>query len=223
MGLYTPTDIPGQPLNTIYAEDINQLVNVLNALYDAGLISFLPPITNPASAPSVALQSGPLTGSYRWGFYWITGILDGTGSAHITGRTLASPLTTSQSLSSQQGNVSLPNGITIPIGVIGWGVVRNKNGSSTMYIVPGSEQFMNKQGAMPSSFTDNVADSSLTTAAPSSNSTGTFLQPTVVPQGGPVGPANTLAVVNGQLNLSNGTQYLPVGASPLTNPLTYAL
>lgn len=172
MSLYTPTDQLGQPLNTVYAEDVAQLVNVLTGQRDAGALSLLQALAAPA-APSVTLQSGAITGTgYRWGVYWITGLMDGTGTPHITGRTPVGTLTTAQALTAQQATVSI-SGLTPPTGTIGWGVARNKSGGGTWYTVPGSEQFMSVAGTIPSSFVDNVADASLVTAAPTSNTTGT--------------------------------------------------
>ncbi|WDL96954.1 sialidase family protein [Alicyclobacillus sp. ALC3] len=156
------------------AAQIQQFINVLTGVRDAGPLSLLGPVENPAIAPAVTLQSGSLTGDYQWGFYWITGIETGSGSFNITGRTLVSALTTAQTLSSQQASVSIA-GITVPTGVVGWGVVRNQNGGSTWYEVPGSEQFLSSSGAMPLVFFDNVADANLVTAAPSTNTTGTTL------------------------------------------------
>lgn len=172
MGFYKSTDQAGQPLNTAYAEDVGQLVDVLTGQRDSGSLSLLGPVANPSQAPTVTLSAGGITGTgYQWAFYWITGILDGTGAAHVTGRTLAGPLSAAQALTAQEATVSI-SGITAPTGVIGWGVVRNKSGGGTWYEVPGSEQFLTLAGTMPSSFIDNVVDGSLVTVTPAANTTG---------------------------------------------------
>ncbi len=153
------------------AQDIQQLINLLQALYDAGPLSFLGTVSAPSNTPTVTLSSGSLSGSHQWGTYWITGIPNGSGGVNVTGRTTPSPYTTAQTLTNQQGTVSI-SGQGIPQGVIGWGVVRNHAGGSVWYEVPGSEQF-NLSGAMPVTFTDNTPDANLTIGAPSVNTTGT--------------------------------------------------
>lgn len=158
------------------ANDLDQLVKTLQGLLDAGALTLLGPVDSPASAPAIALSSGSITGTgYEWGVFWITGIPVGNGSTYnTTGVTLAGPVSTAQALSSQEATVSIA-ALTIPTGVIGWGVVRNKSGGSTFYEVPNSRQFLSQAGAMPTTFVDNTPDANLTTAAPSSNTTGTRL------------------------------------------------
>ena len=153
------------------AADIQQLINILQAIYDAGPLHLLGAVPAPSAAPAVTLSSGSLNGSYQWGTYWITGIPNGAGGVNVTGRTTSSPYSTTQSLTNQQGTVSI-SGQGIPQGVIGWGVVRNHAGGSVWYEVPGSEQF-NLSGSIPVTFIDNTPDANLTTAAPSTNTTGT--------------------------------------------------
>jgi len=174
---FKPTDTQGLPLNKIFAEDTNQLVNVLSGVADAGALSLLAPIATPSAAPTIALSAGGITGTvYQWGVYWITGIQDGRGtpaSNNVAGRTPYGPLTVAQALSAQQATVTLVG--TPPTGAIGWGVARNKSGGATWYTVPGSEQFLNAVGNMPASFVDNVSDASLVTLAPTVNTTGTTL------------------------------------------------
>lgn len=199
MGLYTPTDQSGQPLNTVYAEDIQQLVNVLTGLADGGALSLLGPVTDPvAYTPGITLSAGSLTGAYKWAFYWITGLKDGTNTAHVTGRTLMSTPTATQNPSAQQGTVSI-SGITVPTGVIGWGVARTKAGGSTYYLVPGSEQFTSIAGTMPATFVDNVADGSLVTTVQASNTTGTSLGGATIPTGAYLDYAGTTAPSGGWL------------------------
>ena len=183
MALYTSTDQFGQPLNTVYAEDVAQLVNVLTGLADGGALSLLPPVTDPtAFTPTVTLQAGALTGAYKWAFYWITGVKDGTNTAHVTGRTLMSTATATQNPSSQQATVSI-SGVTVPTGVIGWGVCRTKAGGSTYYLVPGSEQFTSIAGTMPATWVDNVADGTLVTTVQTQNTTGTSIAGKTLPTG----------------------------------------
>jgi hypothetical protein len=211
-----PTDTPGQPLNVIYAEHILQLIGVLTGQIDGGALQFLGQVAAPATAPTVTLSAGALNGSYEWGTYWITGAADGTGSYAVTGRTTPSPYSTAQALANQQGTVSIA-GQAIPTGVVGWGVVRNQAGGGTWYEVPGSEQFMNNAGVMPTSFVDNVADGNLVTAAPATNTTGTYLSGYLRLDGGAPNPQTVLSSVkfgaasggtyNGNIQTSKSDQY----------------
>lgn len=175
MPFYLPTDTAGQALNTVYAEDVAQLVRALTGQLDAGSLSLLGPVPAPSAAPTVTLAAGGVTGTgYQWGTYWITGIPDGTGTYHVTGRTTISPLTAAQALSAQEATVSIA-GETVPTGAIGWGVVRNQSAGSTWCEVPGSEQFLSLAGAMPTTYVDDTPDADLVTDAPATNSTGTTL------------------------------------------------
>lgn len=119
-----------------------------------------------------------LTGAYKWAFYWITGVQDGSAAngsgVHIVGRTLRSTATATQNPSAQKGQVSIA-GITVPTGVIGWGVCRTLAGGSTYFLVPGSEQFQSLVGTMPQTYVDNTGDGSLVTGVQSTNTTGTTL------------------------------------------------
>jgi hypothetical protein len=209
MGLYKSTDQVGQPLNTAYAEDSGQFVDLLSGIRDGGTLSLLAPIAAPA-APAVTKSAGSVTGTgYQWGVYWITGVMDGTGAAHITGRTIAGTLSASTSLTAQQATISIA-AFGAPTGAIGWGVVRNKSGGATWFQVPNSEQFLSIAGTMPSSFIDNTADASLVTAAPSTNSTGTSLSGAIA---GPM--ASTVAALNAKFP-SSAPPHGAVGA--IENP-----
>jgi|SRR5579884_9210 len=214
MGLYKSTDQSGQPLNTIYAEDVGQFVDLLGGQRDGGALSLLGPLGAPA-APTITKQSGSITGTgYQWGIYWITGVMDGTGGAHVTGRTLAGTLSAATSLSAQEATVAL-GGITPPTGAIGWGVVRNKSGGSSWFEVPGSEQFLSIAGTMPSSFVDNVADASLVTATPAANTTGTTLS-------GAIGCAYSTTLPGLNAKFPSGTPpegALGMIATPTGNPI----
>lgn len=176
IAFYKSTDQIGQALNTVYAEDVGQLVDVFSGQRDAGAMSLLGPLPTPNQAPTTALAAGAITGTaYQWALYWITGIQDGTGAAHIQGRTPFGTLSGGQALTAQKATITLPGGLTVPTGAIGWGVARNKSAGATWYSVPGSEQFLSLVGSMPSSFLDNVVDGALVTLAPTANTTGTSL------------------------------------------------
>lgn len=189
---------------------------MFTALWDGGALSFLGPVAGSASAPTVTLSAGSLNGSYEWGFYWITGIPDGTGAYNVTGRTTPSPYSTAQTLTNQEGVVSIA-GIAIPTGVVGWGVVRNQAGGATWYEVPGSEQFLNASGAMPTTYTDDMADANLVTDAPATNTTGTSFTELFA----------NLLVANGVATFEAGAKITTAGAAhsftwqynPTTNSL----
>lgn len=161
--------------NQVYAEDLNQYANGLTGQRDLGALSLLQPLATPA-APTITTQSGAITGTaYQWGIYWISGVQDGTGTAHIVGRTPYGTLSGAQALTAKQATVSI-SGLTAPTGTIGWGVVRNKSSAGTWYKVPSSEQFLTG-GSLPATFVDDVPDASLgSTAGPTTNTTGTTIQ-----------------------------------------------
>lgn len=214
--MYKPTDQSGQPLNVIYAEDVGQFADLLTGIRDGGALSLLAPLVAPA-APSVTLQSGAITGTgYQWAVYWITGAMDGTNGAHIVGRTPYGTLTGAQSLTAQQATISI-SGLTAPTGAIGWGVARNKSPGGTTsgwYTVPGSEQFLSIAGTMPASFVDNVADGSLVSLAPTTNTTGTTLK-TGVP-----GQQLDYAQITSGVTITSSTESSPT-AIITGNSITY--
>lgn len=175
-GLYKPTNQAGQPLNTLYAQDIAQFINSLTGQMDVGGLSLLGPVTDPtAFTPAITLSTGGLTGAYKWAFYWITGIQDGVGGNHIVGRTLMGTPTTTQNPSSQRATVDISSAGAQPTGVIGWGVCRTKAGGSTYYLVPNSEQFLSGAGTLASTYVDNAADGTLVTTVQAVNTTGSTI------------------------------------------------
>lgn len=176
MGFFQMTNAAGSPLNTIYAESFNQTTLALTGQLDPGGLKLIGPTSAPASAPTVTLQSGTLTGTgYQWGVYWITGMPDGTGAVHVTGRTTVGPYSAAQNLSSQQATIDISS-LPVPVGVIGWGVARNASGGTTFYSVPNSEQFVTGSGLLATTFVDQTPDANLVTAAPSVNTTGSTLE-----------------------------------------------
>lgn len=181
------------------AADLDQLVQSLVGALDGGAMSLLTPVSAPSAAPAVTLAAGSVTGTgYQWGTYWITGIPDGTGAYHVTGRTTISPLTAAQSMSAQEATVSIA-GESLPTGVVGWGVVRNQSAGATWYEVPGSEQFLSLAGAMPTTYVDDTADADLVTPAPSSNTTGTSMEGIFSLSTGSAVPAGETLAVAGSI------------------------
>lgn len=172
VALYEPTDQSGQPLNTVYAEDTRQIVRMLAGTNDPGAATLSAAIASPGSAPSITLQAGGVTGSnYQWCAYWITGTLDGTGGVHRNGVTLAGPLNAPQNLSSQEAVATAP--ASPPAQAIGWGLCRNKSNGGPLYVV--AEAFLPSYGGAWPQIVDDTPDSSLVTAAPASNTTGTSI------------------------------------------------
>lgn len=151
---------------------LENLCRLLSGTGDPGPQSLSAPVAAPASAPTVALQAGGVTGSgYQWAAYWITGTIDGTGTAHRNGVTLLGPATTAQNLSSQEAVATAP--ASPPAQAIGWGLCRTKSGGGAFYIV--AEATLASYGGAWPQITDNTPDSGLATAAPSANTTGTSL------------------------------------------------
>ena len=189
--LYKPTDRSGQPLNVVYAEDVSQLVDAFTGQRSVGALTPLGQIAVPAGAPTITLQSGSLTGAYKWEVYWIDGVMDGTNTPHINGRTTPGAATTTQNPASQQATVSIA-ALTPPTGVIGWGVARTLASGTTFLLVPGSEQFLSIAGTMPATFIDNTPDGSLVTPVQATNTTGTTIGCPVVTAAStlPQAPAN---------------------------------
>jgi len=180
--LYEPTDTVGQALNTVYAEDTRQLVRALTGVNDPGPVTLSGPISAPGSNPSIVLSAGGQSGVYQWAAYWITGTLDGTGAHYANGKTLCGSATGGQTLSSQQATATPPGGA--PQQTIGWGLCRTKAGGSTFYLV--TESYLTAYGGSLQAIIDNTPDSSLTTLAPSSNTTGspaTFGAGAILPNG----------------------------------------
>lgn len=229
-GLKIP--VPGEdPL----ASDVSQFVKVLTALADAGLLQFAAPQSTPAAPTGSASGSaGNLNGAYMWKTVLITGWQQDDGSYYVSG---FAPSTDNAQITVTNNSASL-TGIATGTGpTIGRVIYRTVAGGAA-----GTEKFAGViWDNQTTTFTDNIVDANLGTGMPSLsstpaaygiaipaivptvNSTGTWLNLVSLPANTPVAVAGTVANINGQFCMSNGTQWVPTGSSPLTNPLTYAL
>lgn len=201
------------------SSDVNQLVQGLTGAIDIGVVSIAAPSANPTTAPtSSANGPGNLTGTYGWAFVDLTGDYDSAGNFHETGSTLLSPVSTALALSANAALVSLPSSTNSL--AKRRGIYRNlSTGSATT----GPFYLVTTVDIGTLSVPDNTPDANLTTAAPTTNSTGSFLQFPGLSAYPPVLAAGTVIVLNNQLNLSNGVAWLPVGSNPLTSPSSYFL
>lgn len=185
-GLYDA--VAGNPTKI---QDLNQLVDSLTGKLDPGAFHFAAPVAAPG-APGVTLTTGTLTGSYQWCAWWVTGVPNGSNSPVVNATTAAGTATGSQALSSQAGVIAVPG--SPPSQAVGFGIGRTKNGGSAFYVV--TTIYLQSSGTWPS-YTDNTPDSSLTTPAPSSNTTGS---PVVLGAGGTVASGQTLAMAGAYIS-----------------------
>jgi len=200
------------------SSDVNQVLQGLLGQLDLGALTLFEPIAAPSTALTAAVNttSGNLTGTYGYVVTFVTGVVEDNGTLHITGETGAGPVSNSVSPSSQQVNLTaIPTG---PTGTIARRIYRNQaSGSAStgpFYLVT------TLAGNTITTFTDNVADGSLGNAVPTTNTTGTYW--VLADQAQPAATQGALTNVNGQLWIGTGSQAVPVGSSPLTNPLSYA-
>ncbi len=171
-----------------YALDVSQFAHALQGTLDPGAVTFAGPSASPV-APSVALQSGSLSGAYQWVAWWITGVpVGGSATPNVNGTTAAGTATTTQALSSQEAVLTVP--ASPPSTAVGCGFGRTLAGGSVFYEIPGATVYKTAAGAWPQ-YTDNTADSSLVTAVPAANTTGT---PLTLGAGATVASGQTLAL-----------------------------
>lgn len=229
-GLKIPT--PGtDPITS----DVGQFVLLLQALADVGLLQLAGPQTTP-TVPTVAASgtAGNLNGAYIYKVVTVTGWPQSDGSYYVSGF-VPSAATSPVTITNNSANI-----MAIAVGTgptIARAIYRTAAGGAA-----GTEKFVGIiWDNVTTSFVDNLADPNLGTGMPGSgtipaaygtaipanvptgNTTGTWLNFASLPANTPVAAAGTVANINGQLCMSNGTVWLPTGSSPLTNPLTYAL
>jgi len=163
MGLYKVTESTlGGP------NDLNQVIDAFTGRNDVGEIIFYQALSVPV-APLVAVNAiaGVLNGNYKYAVSFVTGYANSQGTIITQGNTSGGVASAIVSPASQQVNIS-----SIPIGsegVVARYIYRTKAGGNTFYFL---QQLADN---VTTSWTDNVADSSLTTVMPDTNSTGTRL------------------------------------------------
>ena len=177
-----------------YALDVSQFAHALQGTLDPGAVTFAGPSASPV-APSVALQSGSLSGAYQWCAWWITGVpVGGSATPNVNGTTAAGTATTTQALSSQEAVLTVP--ASPPSTAVGCGFGRTLAGGSVFYEIPGATVYKTAAGAWPQ-YTDNTADSSLVTAVPAANTTGT---PLTLGAGATIPSGTTLAAAGATIS-----------------------
>ncbi len=196
-GLY-PVVASGTPNH----QDLDQLVQALQGALDPGTIALSAPLASPF-APSTTLQAGSLTGAYSWSAYWITGGINGAGTAYVNGRTPLGTATTTQALSSQEAVVSVP--ASPPSQAIGWGLCRTLAGGSVYYKV--AEAFLPQIGGTWPQITDDSSDATIQAngTPQASNTTGTpmtFGAGATIPSGQTLAAAG--ATISGGPTFSDG-------------------
>lgn len=155
--------------------DVMQVVAAMSGQNDIGAWQAFPQINPPtALTATVNAVSGNLAGNYQYAVAFGTGYLQGdpqnpgAGTLHKFGNTGGGTVSATVSPAGQQVNLS-----NIPIG--GTGVVarflyRTKAGGSVFYFL--AEIDDNTSTTWP----DNIADASLGTAMPTTNTTGSWFQ-----------------------------------------------
>lgn len=167
MSLYKVSD----NVDTVFASDVDQLVDALTGLNDIGTITLFAPISAPV-APTVAVNAtaGNLTGAYKYAVAFVTGYWKGavgTGTLQTQGNTGGGAQSASVSPSAQQVNLTaIPTG---PAGTVARIIYRTKAGGSTFY------QLTQINDNTTTAYSDNIADASLVTTMPTTNTTGTII------------------------------------------------
>lgn len=153
-----------------YAQDLNQAIDTLTGALDPGATTFAAPTPAPGAPSGPTLSAGSVTGTgYTWVAWWETGVLTGTGTARVNGTTPYGTATSATSMSSQQATFSAP--ASPPSTAIGWGLGRIQSGGTTYYTV--STAYLSAPGGSWPQITDDTPDASLSTLAPTANTTGT--------------------------------------------------
>jgi hypothetical protein len=143
------------------ASDLNQIIQALSGQIDVGQLGQFQQIAAP-SAPTVTASqtAGVLNGSYKYVQVLVTGWIGNDGSYWISGFA-PSPASSSINLTNQQATVTLATG---PSGTIARLLYRTVAGGSMYNFVT----FIGDNTT--TSYTDNIADSSLGTGMPTSTS-----------------------------------------------------
>jgi hypothetical protein len=157
--------------DTVFASDVDQFSDAFSGANDVGAITLFAQI-NPPIAPTVAVNAtaGNLNGAYKYAIAFVTGYWKGvvnTGTLITQGNTGGGTISGTVSPASQQVDLTaIPVG---PTGTVARVIYRTKAGGSTYFAV---SQINDNTST---TYTDNIADSSLTIAMPASNTTGTTL------------------------------------------------
>jgi hypothetical protein len=183
------------------ASDLNQLIWALTGQADVGQISLFSPLTAP-SAPTVTASqtAGVLNGSYKYVQVFVTGWIGNDGSYYVSGfapSAASSPI----SLTNQQATVTLATG---PSGTIARILYRTVAGGSAYNFLT----FIGDNTT--TSYTDNIADSSLGTGMPTSTSVPS-VNGTAIPATAPTNNTTGTTLSLSSLTVTGGTHILTDG------------
>jgi hypothetical protein len=139
-----------------YATDIDQFRQVLSGTADVGMLSTAIQTNTPIAPTLTAGTAGVLNGTYKYQLIAVTGWIENNNTMHVSG--FAPGAEASISVTSKVVTVTIPSLVTP---VIAYLVYRTVAGGAS-----GSEKYCGYTTG-PTSFTDNVADSSLGASMPS--------------------------------------------------------
>lgn len=209
MGFYTVTD----NVDDQYASDINQFSDGLSGNADIGFLKLFAPLAAPP-APTVAVNPvvGNLTGTYRYAVVFVTGYWHGEpglGTLIVQGTTGYGNVSAAVSPNGQQVNITnIPTG---PVGTVARIIGRTKAGGNTFYTLAQIND------NTTTSWVDNTPDAGLGAQLNQTNTTGSYLVlPNLSALPATVGPNGTVVLVNNQIYVSNGTQWVLVVPNPAT-------
>lgn len=199
------------------ASDVGQFANLFNALLDAGVLQLASPQTAPSAPTATASgNTGNLNGAYMWKTVLVTGWKQGDGSYYVSG---FAPSTDSTSITVTNGSVTVSAIATGTSVVIGRAIYRTIAGGAA-----GTEKFAGilwDNGT--TTWTDNIADSSLGTGMPSSSSSPTAYGIAIPADVPTVNTTGTL--LNGDINAGDLSAANPtfVGSQIFTSSDTFTV
>lgn len=160
-----------QPGEVNYVATINQLVDVLKGLADAGVVTLFAPIAAPgALTAAAAAGTGLGEGTYRYRVTFVTGYRKGDGTLDVVGETEGSATAIVVTAGSNRA-VQLTNIPVGPQGTIARRIYRTAVGGAD-----GTQKLaITIDDNTTTSYVDAVADGSLGAAVPTVNTTGTVL------------------------------------------------
>jgi hypothetical protein len=152
------------------ATDVDQIVDALNGTVDLGTIALAQPVVAPASAPTAVATTGSNlgVGAYQYAVTYVTGNPKGGGTYNVSGETVAS---STVSVTTTTGNqavslTSLPT--TAATTVVAKRIYRTVVGGAQLKLVV-------ELAPSVLTYVDTLADGSLGANAPTTNTTGTYI------------------------------------------------
>lgn len=198
------------PATDPLASDVNQVAMVLSGLVDVGQLSLCPPQSTP-SVPTLAVGgTGNPNGSYYYKVILITGLIQSDGSFYVNG---FAPSGDSAQITVTNSQVNLTNIAVGGAGTIARAIYRTAAGGAT-----GTEKFITiLYDNTTTTYTDNIADSSLGIGIPTSTSNtafyGTFI-PSSTPTSNTTGTTFAVNPLVNNYGVTTGTNTYTVSVSP---------